>query len=101
MVWISGDFHFACAGRISRSGPGQNHNEFLVGPGAQTPNWAGWPLKLSSQFDFVSMNNNYTTITLNPHSKEARVEYHMGGEEPANIGIADVRKGFSKTYRIL
>ena len=35
VMFLSGDFHFACFGRVAKSGPGSTLFEALVGPGAQ------------------------------------------------------------------
>jgi alkaline phosphatase D len=77
VVWLSGDFHMACVGRVSREGPGDRALEVLVGPGAQRanilPSYPSGP-----QWDFSSGINNYTSLGLEPDSGELRVRYHDG-----------------------
>jgi alkaline phosphatase D len=75
VLWLSGDFHFASAGRVSPSGPGSQAIEILVGPGAQEPNplWAA--LVDDPQFDFASGANNYGVFDLDPASRVAKVTY--------------------------
>lgn len=76
VLWVSGDFHFASAGRVSPSGPGSQAIEILVGPGGQEPNplWAA--LVDDPQFDFASGTNNYGVFDLDPASRVAKVTYH-------------------------
>jgi|CXWL01.1.fsa_nt_gi alkaline phosphatase D len=75
VLWVAGDFHLACMGRVSPKGPGSKAIEVLVGPGAQDanplPSYPGFP-----QFDWASGVNNYTTFDLDPRSMEALVRYH-------------------------
>ncbi|MBX7116022.1 MAG: alkaline phosphatase D family protein [Myxococcaceae bacterium] len=77
VLWVSGDFHLACMGRVSMSGPGSKAIEVLVGPGAQDanplPSYPSHP-----QFDWASAINNYTTFDLDPRSMEALIRYHSG-----------------------
>ena len=77
VIFLSGDFHLASSGQVSRSGPGSTLPEFLVGPGAQGPNpvpsYPGPP-----QWDFSSAVNNYTTFELDPLTGVATVRYHSG-----------------------
>lgn len=77
VIWLSGDFHLACVGRVSRKGPGERALEVLVGPGAQRPNvlpsYPGGP-----QWDFSSGINNYSSLELDPQSGDARLRYHDG-----------------------
>lgn len=75
VLWVAGDFHLACMGRISMAGPGRQAVEVLVGPGAQDanpiPSYPGFP-----QFDWASGVNNYTTLDLDPRTMEVGVRYH-------------------------
>lgn len=77
VLWISGDFHLASAGRVSRSGPGQQAIEALVGPAGQQPNvsptYPGKP-----QFDFATGVNNYTIVDLDPSTRVATLRYVSG-----------------------
>lgn len=77
VIFLSGDFHLASSGQVSRSGPGSTLPEFLVGPGAQGPNpapsYPGLP-----QWDFSSAINNYTSFELDPVTRIATVRYHSG-----------------------
>ncbi len=77
VMFVSGDFHFACFGRVAKQGPGSTLFEALVGPGANKPN----PLPAypsGDPWEFSSAVNNYTTFRLDPFSGEARVRYHAG-----------------------
>jgi alkaline phosphatase D len=77
VMFVSGDFHFACFGRVAKKGPGSKVFEALVGPGANKPN----PLPAypkGDPWEFSSAVNNYTTLQLDPASGEARVRYHAG-----------------------
>lgn len=76
VLWLSGDFHFASAGRVSTSGPGSQAIEVLVGPAAQDPNPLWSTLVGDSQFDFASGTNNYAVFDLDPASRVAKVTYH-------------------------
>lgn len=62
LLWISGDFHFTSLGRVSNSGAGFTQREVLAGPGAQISNPAGYPLKLSPQFEWVYVANSYIAV---------------------------------------
>lgn len=77
VLWVSGDFHLACMGRVSRTGPGSNAIEVLVGPGGQAPNqsptYPGPP-----QFDWASGINNVTTLALDPATRAVTVTYLDG-----------------------
>jgi alkaline phosphatase D len=74
VLWVSGDFHLACAGRVSRSGPGSTAIEVLVGPGAQVPNGAlAYPAP--PQFDWSSGTNNFAELDLDPASGDARIAW--------------------------
>lgn len=78
VLWLSGDFHFASAGRVSPAGSGAGASaiEFLVGPGAQEPNplWAA--LVDDPQFDLASGTNNYAVFDLDPATRTAKITYH-------------------------
>ena len=68
VIFVSGDFHFACFGRVARKGPGSTLFEALVGPGAQGPN----PLPAypsGDPWEFSSAVNNYTTFQLDPFTR--------------------------------
>lgn len=78
VVWVSGDFHLACVGRVSHPGhPGDTQLEVLVGPGAQRanmlPSYPGPP-----QFDWSSGTNNYTELHLEPTTGELTLRYFNG-----------------------
>lgn len=77
VLWVTGDFHLGCMGRVSLSGPGQKAIEVFAGPGAQSPNpapsYPGPP-----QFDFSTAFNNYVTLELNPDTVEAQVVFRDG-----------------------
>ena len=74
VLWISGDFHLGCVGRVSLQGPGQTQLEVLVGPGGQlanpSPSYPSPP-----QFDWASGVNNYTTFGLDPKTLQVQVKY--------------------------
>ena len=77
VLFVSGDFHFACFGRTAKQGPGSTLFEALVGPGANKPN----PLPAypsGDPWEFSSAVNNYTTFELDPFSREATIRYHAG-----------------------
>ncbi len=77
VMFVSGDFHFACFGRVAKQGPGSTLFEALVGPGANKPN----PLPAypsGDPWEFSSAVNNYTTFRLDPFANEIRVRYHAG-----------------------
>jgi alkaline phosphatase D len=74
VLWVSGDFHLACAGRVSRSGPGEKAIEVLVGPGAQVPN-AALVYPSAPQFDWSSGTNNFAELDLDPSSGDARITW--------------------------
>lgn len=78
VLWISGDFHFACCGRVSTAGPGANSTEILVGPGAQIPNPSpSYPA--APQFDWSSAVNNYTQLVLDPATGIAHASWVDAG----------------------
>jgi alkaline phosphatase D len=78
VLWISGDFHFACCGRVALSGPGANATEILVGPGAQVPNPSpSYPD--APQFDWSSGVNNYTELALDPNTGIAKATWLDAG----------------------
>lgn len=75
LVWLSGDFHLACIGRVSKAGePGGTQLEALVGPGAQAPNslpsYPGGP-----QWDWANGRNNWTELDLDPVKGEVTFRY--------------------------
>lgn len=77
VMFLSGDFHFACFGRVAKRGPGSTLFEALVGPGAQGPN----PLPAypsGDPWEFSSAVNNYTSFQLDPFTRQALVRYHAG-----------------------
>lgn len=74
VVWISGDFHLGCLGRVDKSGPGSTQLEALVGPAAQT----GSPLALGlggEQYDWATSNNNYVAMHLDPATSTITFRY--------------------------
>ncbi|MSP60334.1 MAG: hypothetical protein EXR72_08330 [Myxococcales bacterium] len=77
VLWVSGDFHLASIGRVSRSGPGAAAIEVLAGPGAQTGNVLAAGLG-APQFDWVSTTNNYTALHLDPIKSQVRIVFHDG-----------------------
>ncbi|MFZ5469826.1 MAG: alkaline phosphatase D family protein [Myxococcota bacterium] len=79
VLWLAGDFHLACAGRVSLQGPGQNAVEVLVGPGAQAANPSP-TYPAPPQFDWASGVNNYTVIDLDPATLQARIRHVDGGD---------------------
>ncbi|MEZ4360293.1 MAG: alkaline phosphatase D family protein [Kofleriaceae bacterium] len=77
VLWLSGDFHFASAGRVAPAGQlGASALEVLVGPAAQDPNplWAA--IVDTPQFDFASGTNNYAVIDLEPGERRATFTFH-------------------------
>lgn len=77
VIFVSGDFHFACFGRVAKDGPGSTLFEALVGPGANGPN----PLPAypsGDPWEFSSAVNNYTSFELDPFTKKATIRYHAG-----------------------
>ncbi len=77
VLFVSGDFHFACFGRVAKRGPGSTLFEALVGPGAQGPN----PLPAypnGDPWEFSSAVNNYTSFQLDPFTRQALIRYHAG-----------------------
>ena len=77
VVWLAGDFHLACAGRVATSGPGATQVEILAGPGAQTGNPLAATLT-APQFDFQTTTNNYTVLELDPSRGLCRVWWYDG-----------------------
>ncbi|MCB9623158.1 MAG: alkaline phosphatase D family protein [Sandaracinus sp.] len=76
LLWIAGDFHFACLGHVGRdeAALGWNQWEVLVGPGAQVGN----PLSSSCrppQFPFATRENNYTDLAFDPTSGEVTIRW--------------------------
>jgi alkaline phosphatase D len=74
VLWVAGDFHLACAGRVSLDGPGRNAVEVLVGPGGQVPN-ASPSYPSAPQFEWSSGINNYTEFSLDPSTGRAKVTW--------------------------
>ena len=75
--WLSGDFHFACIGKLENSGARSAMRDILVGPGGQLPN----PLFLTTippQFDFTTGENNYAILRADPARNELSVRYING-----------------------
>ncbi len=75
VVFLSGDFHLACAGRAAASGTGSNTLEILAGPGAQVAN----PLTAllhAPQFDYATSSKNYAVLRLDPAARRVGVAYH-------------------------
>lgn len=75
VLWVSGDFHLASCGRVSRSGPGSRAVEVLVGPGANVSNPSP-TYPAPPQFDWSSGINNYATFDLDPLTREVTVRHH-------------------------
>ncbi|MBL8955527.1 MAG: alkaline phosphatase D family protein [Myxococcaceae bacterium] len=77
VLWLAGDFHLACAGRVSLEGPGSSARELLVGPGAQlaniSPSFPSGP-----QFDWASGVNNYAELELDPERGTVRARWLDG-----------------------
>ncbi len=76
VVFVSGDFHHASAGRVAADGPGARVPEFLVGPGGQVPNPLHLALPALPQFDWATGVNNYARFTLDPVTHSLTVAYH-------------------------
>ncbi|MBK7858434.1 MAG: alkaline phosphatase D family protein [Archangiaceae bacterium] len=77
VLWVAGDFHLACAGRVSAKGVGANQYEVLVGPAAQMPNLSpSYPS--GPQFDWSSGINNYTELELDPERGTIRARWFDG-----------------------
>jgi alkaline phosphatase D len=81
VVFLSGDFHLACTGRVSPDGLGSQTLEVLAGPGAQFPNPLHYLLR-GPQFDFGTSTFNYVALHCDPASRQMRVAYH---NEEGNI----------------
>lgn len=77
VFWVSGDFHFCSAQRVSSSGAGSEATEVLVGPGAQSANPAHFVL-FGSRFDFTSSKNCYSTLALDPATGAVTVRWIDG-----------------------
>lgn len=77
VLWVSGDHHFASAGRVAPSGVGSRALEVLVGPGAQTANQL-FRLLSTPRWDFASGENNYAVFHCDPSRGEVRVVFHDG-----------------------
>lgn len=75
VLWVSGDFHLACIGRVGHANePGANQLEVLVGPGAQAPNsLPSYPS--APQWDWASGKNNWTEIDLDPATGQLTLRY--------------------------
>lgn len=69
VVWLAGDFHLACVGRIDTgTNPGANQIEALCGPAGQFGNPLSAILN-APQFDWAATTNNYTTLALEPSTR--------------------------------
>lgn len=79
LLWIAGDFHFACLGHVGRAEGelGWNQWEVLAGPGAQTANPL-WTACNAPQFTYATGTNNYTEIALEPTSGEITIRWIDG-----------------------
>jgi len=77
VIWLSGDFHLACMGRLAESGVGSTQLEVLAGPGAKAGNPL-WTVLFSPPFDWASGTNNYTALHLDPARREVRVVFTAG-----------------------
>jgi alkaline phosphatase D len=88
VLWISGDYHFPCVGRVSRSGPGSNAVEALTGPANQTPSGRGRAFG-PPQIDWAGDVNNYLAVHLDPAAGTARLVFHSG------IGVALQERTYS------
>ena len=76
VLWVSGDFHFASAQRVSPAGQaGATQIEILVGPGASHGNPAAFALGGEPQFDFVAETDNYVTMELMPATNTIRMSW--------------------------
>lgn len=76
-LWLSGDFHLASMGRVSREGPGAHQVELLVGPAAQQRNLVpSYPSK--PQFDWSSGKNNFTRLDFDPATRTVTVRFIDG-----------------------
>lgn len=83
VVFISGDFHHASAGRAAAAGPGARVLEFLVGPGGQIPNPLHIALPALPQFDWATGVNNYARFHLDPETRELTVSYRTSTDRLA------------------
>ena len=91
VLWISGDFHLASMGRVSRDGAGAEQLEVLAGPGAQVAN----PLHVAltgDQFDWASGVNNYMVFELDPANGEVRILVHDGDDRVVHTAVYDLRR---------
>lgn len=73
-LWLSGDIHMGCVGRVSKEGPGQGALEVIVGSTANFTN----PLAAvfgAPQFDFATAENNTATLELHPATGEVVVRF--------------------------
>lgn len=77
VLWISGDYHFPCIGRASRTGVGSTALEVLTGCANQTPSGRGSICK-APQFDWAGSTNNYLAVHLDPGTSAARLVFHDG-----------------------
>lgn len=75
VIWLSGDFHMAAAGRAAASGPGTGALEILAGPGAQNANPVAGKIH-APQLDFTSPANNFAVLDLDPERGEVRVSFY-------------------------
>lgn len=87
VLWLTGDFHVAMAGRVSPDGPGASQLEFASGPVGTlknpSPSYPGPP-----QWDFANSTYNVSTLLLDPVARTARLRVFDGGTQTL----------FDKTY---
>ncbi len=77
VVWLSGDFHLASVGRVTRAHLGSDALEVLAGPGGQNGNpLAG--LLTRPQFDWATAENNFAVLRFDGARRELRVA-HVDG----------------------
>lgn len=79
LLWIAGDFHFACLGHVGRAEGelGWNQWEVLAGPGAQIANPL-WTTCNAPQFTYATGTNNFTELALDPTSGEITIRWIDG-----------------------
>lgn len=89
VLFVSGDFHLGAVGRVATTGPGATVVEALVGPASSAANPALAGVS-GPQWDFVTGDNTFSTIHLDPATLTATVDYRDAR--------GDVR--FSKGYAL-
>lgn len=77
VLFVSGDFHLGCVGRVAQQGLGTNVIEALVGPGSSEPNPVIDAVK-PPQWDFVTGARTFSTLQLDPAALTATVDYRDG-----------------------